>query len=448
MAAGDAAGAEACYRQALALDPDFSEALTNLGLLREKSGTAAEAEACYRRAIALNPRCIENHLNLALLLLNGRRFAEAEAESLQAIRLAPRSPQAWSNFGVILACMQRENEAERCYRTALGLDDAHAGACFNLAYILLRQGRLAEGWAYLEARQWYEVFERHFACPRWRGEPIGGKSLMVVLEAGHGDMIQFCRYLPLLRTQGAARLGLVCHPGLETLFATLPGVDTVFSVADDVPAHGWDYWSPPMSLPHYCGTRLDNIPAQIPYLAAEAQRLAAWQATLPGGKLRVGLVWKGNPLFENDAERSLPSLNVLSPLATVDGVCFVSLQKGEGETEALHPPPGLPLKVPERPLQDFADTAALVSCLDLVISVDTAVAHLAGALGKPCWVLLPDYKTDWRWLTGRSDSPWYPGVLRLFRQPAGGGWEPVVANLVSALQTWKDDASGDVSCRE
>ena len=189
-----------------------------------------------------------------------------------------------------------------------------------------------------------------------------------------------------------------------------------------------------MSLPYFCGTRIDNIPAGIPYLAAEPAKAAAWRSQLPASGLRIGLAWKGNPRFENDKDRSLPSLDVLAPLADMAGLNFVSLQKGPGEAEAHCPPAGLPVLALGERIEDFSDTAAIIANLDLVISVDSAVAHLAGALGKPCWVLLPDYQTDWRWLTGRHDSPWYPG-MRLFRQPSGGGWEAVVATLAEALRS-------------
>jgi Flp pilus assembly protein TadD len=436
MEAGDADGAEACFRQALALAPDFSEAIANLGLLQERAGAVAEAEACYWRAIAICPDAPQVYLNLGVLLTKVKRFADAELVYRQALQLAPNLPTAWSNLGVLLACLKREDEAERCYRTALDLDASHADACFNLAYVLLRQGRFEEGWRCLEARDWYAILAKHFTCPRWQGESLAGKSVVIGFEAGHGDMIQFCRYAVVLKAMGAARISVVCHPGLKVLFGTLSGVDEVFSFNESVPASGWDFWTPPMSLPHYCQTRQNSVPAPIPYLAAHPASVAKWSRLLPSG-LRVGLVWKGNPRFENDGDRSLPSLAVLAPLGPVAGVRFVSLQKGPGEDEARRPPPGLSVLALGDVLADFADTAALVANLDLVISVDTAVAHLAGALGKPCWVLLPDYRTDWRWLSERSDSPWYPERMRLFRQPSGSDdWSPVIVTVGEALARW------------
>lgn len=439
MASDDCAGAGACFNKALSLQPDFPEVLANLGLLHERKGSIPEAETCYRRAIALAPGSAQVYLNLGVMLMNGKRFAEAEVVYRQALRLTPQAPAVWSNYGVLLACSKREEEAEQCYRMALGLDSRYAKASFNMAYVLLRQGRFEEGWHCLEAREWrgYERLAAHFNCPRWRGQALTGKSLVIGFEAGHGDMIQFCRYATLLKAMGAARIAVVCHPGLKLLFGSLSGVDEVFSFDDDVPVSGWDFWSPPMSLPYYCRTRIDNIPAEIPFLAADPSRRARWNSLLPASGIRIGLVWKGNPDFENDPDRSLPSLDVLLPLWSVPGVSFVSLQKGPGEDEAQHTSADFPLLALGHALDDFADTAAVISGLDLVISVDTAVAHLTGALGKPCWVLLPDYRTDWRWLSGRSDSPWYPQGMRLFRQLSGGDWAPVIATVLEVLKNWK-----------
>lgn len=436
MQAGDVAGAEALLRQALSLAPDFGEALANLGWLREQAGAVVEAEACYRKAIALSPGNVQIYLNLGALLVNSKRFEEAEAVNFDALRLAPDSAAAWSNQGVLLACTKREDEAESCYRTALELDGRYSKARFNLSYILLRQGRLKEGWRCLEAREWYQRLTANFSCPRWKGESLVGKAVVVGFEAGHGDMIQFCRYVPILKLMGAARITVICHPGLKLLFGTLCGADEVLAFDEKASLLGWDFWTLPMSLPHFCGTRMDSIPAPIPYLTADPAKVAQWSRLLPVSGLRVGLVWKGNPRFENDGDRSLSSLALLAPLGAVAGVQFVSLQKGPGEEEARVPPPGLSLLGLGSELQDFSDTAAVVAGLDLVISVDTAVAHLAGALGKPCWVLLPDYRTDWRWLTGRPDSPWYPERMRLFRQQRAGNWPPVIATVAAALAIW------------
>jgi len=247
-------------------------------------------------------------------------------------------------------------------------------------------------------------------------------------------MIQMCRYADILKKQDTAYITMVCHPALKTLFASMSSIDKVMAFDEDIPQSGWDFWTPPMSLPYYCNTRLDSVPANIPYLHANPELINRWKSELPAQGVRVGLVWKGNPKLENDAERSIQSLSVLTKLGTINGVSFISLQKGAGEDEAQNPPAGLSITHLGEKIENFADTAAIIVNLDLVICVDTAAAHLAGALGKPCWVLLPDYITDWRWLINRADSIWYPDVMRLFRQPKKGDWASVISEVTEALK--------------
>ena len=434
---GLSAQAEQCWREAIGLLPDFAEAHANLALLLDQCGLKVEAERHYRHALACHPDDGQTQLNLAVMLAGQKRFAAALAAYRDALRLLPDSAVVWSNLGVLQACLKQEDDAERSYRRSIELDPDYALAKFNFSYLLLRQGRYEEGWRCLESRNWYAQLEDYLECPRWQGESLRGKSLLIGVEAGQGDMIQLCRYAAVLRSRGASAITLLCHPALKTLFSTLAGVDSVIAVNEAVPKSGWDVWTPPFSIPFHCQTRIDNIPARLPYLAADPHRAACWSARLAHdstpGELRVGLCWKGSASFENDDQRSLPALDVLAPLGAVAGARFFSLQKGVGEDQAAQPPAGLTLVNLAPQLGDFADTAAIIDNLDLVISVDTAVAHLAGALGKCCWLLLPDYKTDWRWLSERSDSPWYPEVMRLFRQRTMGDWASVVAELVAAL---------------
>jgi Flp pilus assembly protein TadD len=437
MAAGDNAGAEACFREATRLEPDLAEAWCNLGLMLAAKNVLDEAEACYRRAIRLGPDYAEIHINLGILLARRKRFDDAEKSYRQAIALSPQSLVAWSNLGVLYACCKREPEAEQCYRHVMELDDQYRSARFNLSYLLLRQGRFDEGWACLEARDSHRHLESRFACPRWQGDALIGKSLLIGYEGGHGDMIQFCRYVPVLKSHGAARVSIICHPALKRLFATLDGADGVFAFDEHVPLTGWDYWTPPLSIPYHCKTRIDSIPAALPYLTADPVGARTWQQRLPAGGMRIGLVWKGNPDFENDADRSVPALDVFAPLGMLAGVTLVSVQKGAGEEEARNPPAQLPLVDLGGQTKDFADVAAIIANLDLLISVDTAAAHLAGAMGKPVWLMLPAYKADWRWLADRADSPWYPGVMRLFRQTRAGDWATVVTDMCAALEEWR-----------
>jgi len=438
LARGEAAAAEVLLRDLLRAAPDLPEAHANLALLAERRGDTGAAETAYRHALSLAPELHQARLNYGLLLLDARRNSEAEQQFQSVLKQAPTNAAAWGNLGLLHALDKREAAAEQCYRTALHLAPEHAASRFNLACLLLRQGRYEEGWRALEARDWYAALERELAMPRWQGEPLAGKAILIGPEAGHGDMIQFCRYAVELKAAGARRVCVLCHPPLARLFRTLSGIDEAIALGESVADAHWDYWTPPLSLPERFATRLAAIPAPLPYLHADPIASTAWARRLgrAAGK-RIGLVWKGNPRFENDSERSLPSLDLLAPLGRCPGLSFFSLQKGAGEEEAANPPFPLLDLAPE--IGDFADTAAIVANLDLVIAVDTAVAHLAGALGTPCWVLLPDYKTDWRWLAERQDSPWYPGVVRLFRQPAGGGWSPVIDAVATAL--------GELACR-
>jgi Flp pilus assembly protein TadD len=431
--------AEEAFRQALRLAPDRPEAHINLGATLERSGASLEAETCYRRALSLNPSDLQAHLNLGALLVNQKRFGEAELVYEGATRLHPDSAALCSNRGVLQVCLHHEDEAERCFRQALALDATHPKARFNLSYLLLRQGRLDEGWQALEARAWNVELLSRIPAPRWQGESLTGTSLLIGCEGGYGDMIQFSRYVPVLKRQGATRIGIVCHPPLKRLFATLPGIDVVVAMGETIPSPDWDFWTLPQSLPLHCGTQLDTIPAPIPYLRATPEAVSEWRSRLPHRGLRVGLAWQGNPQFENDSDRSLPRLDLLAPLTAVGCAPFISLQiTGDGSAASL-PPNGLDLFDPNPWIRDFADTAALVTNLDLVISVDTAVAHLAGALGTPCWILLPHHKTDWRWFKERQDSPWYPGSMRLFRQPDTEDWGPVIEAVAAALKQFSQD---------
>lgn len=430
--------AEQSYRRAIALDPGCVEAQVNLGLLLEDQQRLDEAERYLRSAVAISPDSMEVLSNLGNLLAQSGRTDEAEQCLRKAIQLEPTSPSAYCNLGVLLAIHKRDDaEAEKCFRQALACDPTHSLTQFNLGQLLLGVGRLEEGWAYHEARYAQNIPNQTTAMPaihiaQWQGEPLSGKSLLVLSEQGFGDAIQFCRYLPLLKELGTAHITLKCRAELKVLFATLAGVDSLTDgKEEDLPPH--NYWVFLHSIPFHCKTTLNNIPARIPYLHAAPDRLAHWASRLPAEGFRVGLAWKGNRIHSNDARRSLPGLSTLHSLWSVPGITFISLQKGQGEDEALHPPADQPLLNLGAEIADFADTAAIVEQLDLVVCVDTSVAHLAGALGKPCWVMLPDHKTDWRWLRERNDTPWYPQTMRLFRQTTRDDWTSVIADIGQAL---------------
>ena len=440
LQAGQFERAESLLRDLLQLEASLAEAHANLAWLLERRDALDDALQHYELALALqddNPRI---HVNLGALLVRLKLPDLAERAYRHALRLAPDMPGAWCNLGALQALAWREDEAEQSLRTALALDAAHVDAHVNLAFLLLRQGHLTQGWQHLAYRNWHQSIAALLRCARWHGEPLIGRRILFVFEGGYGDVIQFCRYVPLLRQRGAARVDVLCHPPLKGLLTTLEGIGEVFGYDQDCSGEAWDYWVPGLSLPLFFETQLDSIPAVIPYLHPASDKLTRWRADIarqcPGTALRVGLVWQGSANFENDAERSLPGLDTLAELWQVAGVQFFSLQKGRGEAEVARWQGSLPLIDLAAGLGDFAETAAAIAQLDLVISVDTAVAHLAGALGKPCWLLLPAYMTDWRWLQDRTDSPWYPQVLRLFRQPRCAGWAPVVAQLRAALFEW------------
>ena len=257
-----------------------------------------------------------------------------------------------------------------------------------------------------------------------------GKSLVILPEQGFGDNIQFARYTLLLGERGVSHLTLVCDPPLKALLETVAGVDEVITELPSVPTY--DYWSFPLSLPLHLGTTVDTIPAAQSYLHALPIRVDQWCARLPMGKFKVGLVWKGNADHKNDVNRSLPGLFILAPLWSVPGVTFISLQKGRGEEDAKEPPADQTIIPLGSDISDFADTAAIIAQLDMVICVDTSIIHLAGAMGKPCWVLLTAVGTDWRWLQEREDSPWYASI-RLFRQEYPGDWSQPVERIRQEL---------------
>lgn len=431
----EACSAEAAdhFLAAVQANPGLGEAWANLGITLGEVGRHRAAEICFRNALTLLPGVAAIHNSLGRLLADLERFPEAEAAYRQALALDPTLGPAHSNLGVLLACLNRDGAAEDCFRQALALNPDHAQARFNYSYLLLRQGRWAEAWPLLDARLAPEnrlgIHLPNLPFPQWRGEPLAGRSLVVWFEQGLGDEIQFCRYVPRLKAQGVSRLTLVCRAPLLPLFQTLAGADEVVAWSPELALAPHDFCVLPLSLPALFHTSLEDLPATIPYLSVAPERREYWRCRLPADGFRLGLVWRGNSRFDNDRHRSLPDLHVLAPLWSLPGLRLICLvPPGPGVTL----PTDLPLLDVGPELRDFADTAAVLEQLDLLISVDTAVVHLAGALGLPAWLLLSQFKPDWRWLQGREDSPWYPS-LRLFRQENLDDWGPVVVAVKAAL---------------
>ncbi|HEY9216410.1 MAG TPA: hypothetical protein VIO94_00065 [Phenylobacterium sp.] len=394
------------------------------------------AESFYRRALAIEPGFVATYNNLGLFLRTERRVVEAESVLHAGLRVQPDEPVICMAVANLLWLQERYVETEVAFRELIDRHPDDKEAQFRLGALLLSLGRFEEGWPLYEARHDPKrpgAPERvQFAFPQWRGEPLAGKSILVWLEQGFGDEIQFSRYFPLLKAAGAARVTVVCKPALEPLLATIEGVDRLVPAEGSHSIEDHDYWSFLMSLPGAFGTTLESVPNQVPYIHVPPERRTRWAGAIPDEGLRVGLVWKGNPFLANDAQRSVHDLATLRPLWDVPGVTFVSLQKGAGEDEAASPPADQPMLDIGSKAQDFADSAAIMDQLDLVIAVDTAAAHLAGALGKPCFCLIPNEGMDFRWLTERSDSPWYP-TMRLFRRGRAQSWDRAVGELAAAL---------------
>ena len=426
-----------CYRRAIDLKPDYPEAHYNLGYALQQQRRLDEAVVCYRRAIDLKPTYTMAHNNLGATFQQQERLDAAVVCYHRAIHLRPDWPEAHNNLGTALQQQGLLEQAAVSYRTAIGIKPDYPEAHANLAMVLLARGNMGEGWEEYEWRwQMPQMIgaRRNFAQPQWSGEPIGDRTILLHAEQGLGDTLQFCRYVPLIAA--GARTVLEVQAPLARLLSRLPGITEIVVQGQQLPS--FDLHCPLMSLPRAVGTTLDTIPRPTRYLAGEPGLVAQWRERLAGlDALRVGLVWAGGeklgcPTFIAIDRRRSIALDTMAPLAEVAGISFVSLQKGGPAAQAANPPRGMVLHDFTADLHDFAHTAALIDGLDLVISVDTAVAHLAGALGKPVW-LLNRFDTCWRWLRNRDDSPWYP-TLRQFRQSNPGDWTSVIRAVRDALQ--------------
>jgi tetratricopeptide (TPR) repeat protein len=431
------------YRHALELRPDFADAHNNLGTVQCELGELASALASCRRALALRPGMRGVHGNLGNVLRDLGRPQEALAEFELALREAPRDAASHCHRGMALFDLGRLADAIASYDSAISLDPDHAQAHFNKGLCLLLSGNFAQGLPLYEWRQRLTGIGAGAAAGggrAWLGaEDLAGKTLFVHADQALGDTIQFCRYLRLAERRGA-RVVLAVQPQLRELLRGLePGVRIV---AADAPPEAADYHCALMSLPLAFKTTLADIPAAVPYLSADPRRIERWRGALGESGLKVGIAWQGSRK-RIDVGRSVP-LEMFARLAAIPGVRLVSLQKGEA-LEELRRTGGVAVEIPADPFdegpQAFLDSAALMSALDLVIVSDTALAHLAGALGRPTWVALK-HVPDWRWLLHRSDSPWYPD-MRLFRQPRLGDWEGVFAAIEPELARLARDTRRD-----
>jgi tetratricopeptide (TPR) repeat protein len=465
----DYLGAEAMYRRVLDQDPRHADAWCYLGILCYDRSRYAESVDCYERAVAARPEFPVALSNMANSLGALQRYEEAEASVRRALELNPRYTTAWNNLGALLVKQGKFAEAETTFQRALELTPDSESAHRNLGAVLIRQGKFQEGSRHSEAAlrldprnaeahrnraivrlltgdfsQGWDEYEWRFHCrdhapsrhpqPVWQGQRLAGRTLLLYAEQGLGDTIHFLRYAELARQRGG-RVIVECQPPLVPVLSTYRHLDQLVPRGEPLPA--LDLQLALMSAPRVFQTRLDSIPAEIPYLFAQPARVAYWKERLDQlcrpRTLRVGLVWQGSTDHHADRQRSI-QLEQFLPLGQ-DKVQFISLQKGEG-TEQLRPcADRLPvLSFPDELDEEqgpFVDTAAILSNVDVLMSIDTSVAHLAGALGVPTWLLLP-ISPDWRWLLDRSDSPWYPS-FRLFRQTREGDWDDVIERVREAL---------------
>lgn len=420
--------------RALELRADYIEAICNRSCALVELDRPEEALACAAQALSLDENLVDALCNQGNALRKLDRHAEAHKSFERALELQPGSSQVLSDRGLLWMDLNRHDLASECFAQACIAEPGAAKFRWNAALSHLAQGNLAEGWSCYEARWELQAFttkKRAFPQPRWQGGALEGKTILVHAEQGFGDTLQFARYAKLLADDGANVI-LEVQPALKQLFVDLAWSVEVVGAGESLPH--FDCHCPLMSLPLAFNTRLDTVPTFTSYVSAHPAKRDLWEARLgPRQKPRVGLVWAGNPAQANDRNRST-RLELLADLLARDDVQFISLQKEvRAADQALLDHYSEVIQVAEQ-LKDFSDTAALIECLDLVISVDTSVAHLAAAMGKPTWLMLT-FSADWRWLKERDDSPWYPTV-RLFRQPDISDWDGLVKTVSGALDAW------------
>jgi hypothetical protein len=420
------------FDDAIAAAPRFAVAHFNRGVALKLLGRPLDEIAAYDQALELQPGFPEalNGRGVALHGLN--RFEETLTSYDRALAARPAYLDAQINRSIALKEMRRLDEALAAAERALALAPDHPEAHWNAAMCRLMMGDYRRGFAEYEWRWRRPPLNRGhggFAQPQWQGEDIAGRTLLLHAEQGLGDTIQFCRYAPLVAARGA-RVVLEVQPALKPLLAGLEGVSQLVARGGALPS--FDLHCPLMSLPHACATTLDTVPARVPYLAAAPDRVASWRTRLAATPSpRIGFVWAGNRNHRNDRNRSIP-LARLAPLFE-SGATWISLQQDvRPDDRAILEARANVVSDAIDGIGDFAETAALVAALDAVVTVDTSIAHLAGALAKPAHILLPYVGLDWRWLVGRDDSPWYP-TARLYRQSAPDGWDGAIADVLAAL---------------
>jgi tetratricopeptide (TPR) repeat protein len=417
------------YQKVLQINPHHADTYNCLGSVFQEKQEYDEAIHCYNKAIELNPSFIKALINMANSFLEKEEFDNAVACYKRAIAIDPGFAGAYYNLGLLFHRTKQFNEAVSCYKKTIQLDPDFADAYFSLSLLYLLLGNFQEGWKFFEWRWRLKgAFRRNFSEPLWDGSDISKKRLLLHAEQGFGDTIQFARYIPFV-THYCSDIIVECQQELVSLFGNIEGVNAVIGHGNIIP--GFDVHCPLLRLPLLFNTTPESIPKNVPYLSAGASLKEHWRAIVQDTSFlkRVGIVWSsGQGVIAK--KKSIP-LNMFLPLLRTDNSAFYSLQKGEAAKQAEDLPEGIRLIDFTGDLHNFADTAAFIESLDLVITVDTAVAHLAGALGKPVWTLLP-FEPIWQWGLDREDSPWYP-TMRLFRQPSRGDWASVIVRVRDEL---------------
>jgi FKBP-type peptidyl-prolyl cis-trans isomerase 2 len=419
------------YQKAIELNRNHSGAYYNLGVAFQEKRLVDQAVLFYEIAIGLNQEFTDAHHNLGVAFNEKGLFDEALICFQRVLQLKPDHAGAYYNLGNTLVAKGQFNEAMLCYKKAIEINPEHADAHWSVGLINLRLGNFEEGWKGYEWRWKLKdvMQQRNFTQPLWDGYNINGRIILLHAEQGFGDTIQFIRYAPLVAQRGA-KVIVECQQELVALVRNVEGVHDVIPHGEQLPY--FDIHCPLLSLPLVFGTGLDTIPASIPYINADPALVQKWRDKISpdGSTIKIGLAWAGDPKPKFGHSRSC-SLELFSSLAS-DSITYYSLQKGDASAQAKNPSLEIRLIDYTEEIIDFSDTAAFIENIDLVISVDTAVAHLAGALGKPVWILLP-FVPDWRWMVDRKNSPWYP-TMRLFRQPTQGDWESLIAYVKEAFK--------------
>jgi hypothetical protein len=434
-AAGRLDEAEAILNRLLAENANRPRALHLYGIVLFRKGRPDEAVRHVEQAIALMPDAALFHRNLCEMYRKLRRFDAALLAGMRAVELDPNDIHAHHNLGVLHYHRLEPNDAISRAEAALALAPDMPGAHFGIAEACLLKGDFARGW---EEYEWRFKLGNSAPLmpetdrPQWDGKTLPkGETLLLIADQGYGDVIQFSRYIPWAKKR-CSNLAVACSRELHTAIQQLAGDSKIFDHWGDKP--DFAAWLPLSGLPRLAGTRLDSIPAEIPYLRADPAKAAMWEERLaalaPKSYRRIGIAWAGRPTHTNDDNRST-TLATFAPLAEMDGVTLVSLQKGATQAQIGSYWGRAPLINIGPEIHDYGDTMAIIENLELIVTVDTSVGHLTGALGKPVWIMLP-YAPDWRWLLERDDSPWYP-TARLFRQSAGRDWQPVMASIAEEL---------------